>query len=155
MQGVKCMYFGKLKNDWAKKACDHYARAFRRFHRLDEAILKDAPGSLDQDDRRKDEGQRLLQKIGPGDRLIALDEGGKGLSSTDLAKHLQRWIEDPGKTPCFAIGGAFGFSTEVLDRADFTLSLGPMTLPHELARVVLLEQLYRAASILKGAPYHH
>lgn len=155
MQGIRCIFFGKLKNDWAKKACEHYAKAFKRFHNLEEIILKDASGSLAQDDRRKDEGQRLLQKIGPGDRLIALDEGGKALSSVALAKQLQRWIEDPGKTPCFAIGGAYGFSPDVLNRADFTLSLGPMTLPHELARVVLLEQLYRAASIFKGTPYHH
>jgi len=155
VQGVKCIFVGKLKNGWAKEACDHYARSFKRYHQLEEVIIKDAPGSLPEDQRRKDEGHRILAKLGPGDMLIALDQSGKTHTSKALATNLLSWLEDPGKTPCFAVGGAFGFSQEVLARADYTLSLGPMTLPHELARVVLLEQLYRAASILKGTPYHH
>lgn len=155
MNSIKCVFVGKLKKFWAKEACEHYGGALGLFHPLEQVAVKDASGSLPEAARRKEEGSRILAKLGPGDLLVVLDQGGKALSSEALAARLRGWIEDPGKRPCFAVGGAYGHSEEVLGRADFKLSLGPMTLPHELARVVLLEQLYRAASINKGTPYHH
>jgi 23S rRNA (pseudouridine1915-N3)-methyltransferase len=155
MKGVKCIFVGKLKETWALYACEHYAEALRRYHKVEQVTVKDAPGSLPEQRRREEEGIRILDKTGPADLLIALDERGMSMSSPDLATKLRGWIEDPGKRPCFIVGGAFGLSRKVLDRADFRLSLGPMTLPHELARVVLLEQIYRASTILSGAPYHH
>ena len=87
--------------------------------------------------------------------LICLDEKGKEMTSVELSKHLLHWTEDPNLTPCFVTGGPFGLSEEVRKAARVKLSLSKMTLPHELARTMLLEQLYRAASILKGSPYHH
>jgi 23S rRNA (pseudouridine1915-N3)-methyltransferase len=88
---------------------------------------------------------------------VVLDERGDAWSSRELAAKLKAW-EDGARTPCFIVGGAFGLSDEVRERARANgalFSLGRITLPHELARVVLLEQLYRAASINKGLPYHH
>jgi len=155
MNGVKCVFVGKLKKSWTKEACEHYSKALGRLLPLEEVTLKDAPGCLPEQSRIKDEGTRILGKVGPGDLLIALDEHGKSLSSRALATKLRGWIEAPGKIPCFVIGGAFGLSEKVLGQASFKLGLGPMTLPHELTRVVLLEQLYRAASIIKDLPYHH
>lgn len=80
---------------------------------------------------------------------------GSSYSSEEFAAGLEKWLEDPIRRPCFILGGAFGLSDEVRERCDRLISLGPMTLPHELARVVLLEQLYRAMTILKGTGYHH
>ena len=87
--------------------------------------------------------------------VISLDRKGRLFTSRQLSSALKVWLETPGRTPCFVIGGAYGLSRDVVSRSDLTLSLGPMTLPHELARVVLLEQLYRADAILRNLPYHH
>ena len=111
--------------------------------------------SADPVRRKTEEAKALLGRLGPRDFLVVLDEHGRSLASRELAGKLRTMIEDPGRAPCFVIGGAFGLDASVLARADWTLALGPGTLPHELARVVLYEQLYRAAAINAGAPYHH
>jgi 23S rRNA (pseudouridine1915-N3)-methyltransferase len=100
------------------------------------------------------EAELLLAVVPAGAFLIALDGRGKALSSDDLAQKLAAWRERAPKALCFAIGGADGLDDSVLKRADFTLSLGAMTWPHMLVRVMLAEQLYRASAILAGHPYH-
>jgi 23S rRNA (pseudouridine1915-N3)-methyltransferase len=100
------------------------------------------------------EGQPVLRRVPDRAYLCALDRTGKQMSSAQLAK----WLEDrrqAGRDVWFVIGGAFGLDTEVLERADHRLSLGEATLPHQLARVVLLEQLFRAHKIINGEPYHY
>jgi len=102
-------------------------------------------------------GLTLDLRLAPGAVPVILDERGEPWSSRELAAKLKAW-EDAARTPWFLVGGAFGLSDEVRERARVggaMFSLGRITLPHELARVVLLEQLYRAASINKGLPYHH
>jgi len=101
------------------------------------------------------EGQALLKRIAPADRLVLLDERGKALTSRGLADWLTRVRQLPIASAALVVGGADGVSEEVKRRADETIALSPMTLPHQLVRVVLLEQLYRAATILAGQPYHH
>jgi len=98
------------------------------------------------------EGDRLLKKLGD-DFLVLLDERGKSLSSVGLSRQLASWQHD-GRHLCFAIGGADGVSDAVRQRADFCWSLSSLTLPHGLARVVCVEQLYRAWSLEAGHPYH-
>ncbi|MEW6434849.1 MAG: 23S rRNA (pseudouridine(1915)-N(3))-methyltransferase RlmH [Myxococcota bacterium] len=102
---------------------------------------------------KEDEGAALLSKLGPRDVLVALDERGKALSSVDFAKWLGQQV-DQGRDVAFAVGGDEGLSDEVRQKAGLVLSLSAMTLPHRLARLVLLEQVYRAFSILRGEPYH-
>ena len=104
--------------------------------------------------RKHDEAERLLRAAAKADFRIALDERGKALSSDAFAKLLGRKRDDGITTLAFLIGGPDGHGKAVTDAADLTLSLGPMTLPHGLARVVLAEQIYRAATILSGHPYH-
>lgn len=99
------------------------------------------------------EAELLLAKLPDGAAAVALDEGGKTFSSRAFAKRIGSW-RDEGRDLAFLIGGADGLGTEALRRADLTLSLGPMTWPHLLVRVLLAEQLYRASSILAGHPYH-
>jgi 23S rRNA (pseudouridine1915-N3)-methyltransferase len=100
------------------------------------------------------EAELLLAAVPAGGLLVALDGRGKALSSDDLAGRLAAWRERAPKALAFVIGGADGLDRSVLERADFVLSLGPMTWPHLLVRVMLAEQLYRAGSILAGHPYH-
>ena len=102
---------------------------------------------------KEEEGRALLAKLGPRDALVALDERGKSLTSVAFAT----WVgtqRDSGRDVAFIIGGDEGLSDEVRARAGLVLSLSAMTLPHRLARLVLLEQVYRAFTILRGEPYH-
>ena len=155
MSKIRFVWVGKLKEPFFKDACAHYTKKLGRFHKLDETILKDAPGKLPPEEKVLREGKSIIAKLRPSDLLICMDEKGKEMTSVELSKQLRRWTEDPNLTPCFVIGGPFGLSEEVKNAARVKLSLSKMTLPHELARTMLLEQLYRAASILRGSPYHH
>jgi 23S rRNA (pseudouridine1915-N3)-methyltransferase len=105
-------------------------------------------------ERRAREGELLLAALPEGALVVALDERGKVLASTAFAERLQRWRTDGVKTLGFVIGGADGLAQPVVQRAALALSLGVMTWPHLLARILLLEQLYRAQQILNGHPYH-
>jgi len=104
---------------------------------------------------QREEGKRILAKIQPTDLVVLLDERGKRYHSRDFAAGLQKWMNRGPKRMLFVVGGAFGFSEDVYARADAKLSLSPMTFSHQLIRVLFLEQLYRAFSILKGEPYHN
>ena len=100
------------------------------------------------------ESARLMQKLPEGCESIALTRDGEGWSSSRLAQYLERLALESKQGAAFLIGGAFGLSDELVKQADRRLSLSAMTLPHELARLVLAEQLYRAGTILRGEPYH-
>jgi len=152
---IRVLCVGRLKKPFWRDAAAEYATALSRLVPLEEAEVKDAPGTLSPAERTEREGSALVARIGAADRVIALDVRGQALDSETLARRLAAWIEDPGRRPCFVVGGAWGLAEAVRARAGLLLSLGPLTLPHELARVVLLEQLYRAATIIKGMPYHH
>ncbi len=103
---------------------------------------------------RQREGTLLLARVPEGAQVVALDAGGRVLSSAALAKRLGKWQATGIRDLAFIIGGAEGLDTAVLERADLVLSLGTMTWPHLLVRVLLAEQLYRAQCILAGHPYH-
>ena len=124
--------------------------------------LVPAPAITEVEERRKlpdaalkaREAELILATVPAGARLVALDPGGVAWSSRDLAGHLAAWRDRGLGAVAFAIGGAAGHGDAVLARADTRLSLGAMTWPHLLARIMLLEQLYRAQQILAGHPYH-
>jgi 23S rRNA (pseudouridine1915-N3)-methyltransferase len=102
--------------------------------------------------QRAEEGERLLARRPPGSRLVALARQGTAWNSEDLARQVERWLRE-ARPVALAIGGSHGLPPGLLASAE-RWSLGPLTLPHELARVVVLEQLYRACTILRGEPYH-
>jgi len=155
MSKIGFIWVGKLKESFSKDGCALYLKKLSRFFKLDESMVKDAPGKLPPADKNKKEGEGILAKLKPGDVLIILDEYGERLTSRQLAKKIQKWTDAPNQRPVFAIGGPFGLSDDVKARARHTIRLSDMTLPHELARLLLLEQLYRAGTILKNMPYHH
>jgi 23S rRNA (pseudouridine1915-N3)-methyltransferase len=111
-------------------------------------------GAGDEQRVVREEGERLLARVPAGYRVVALDEGGRQLSSTELAGALGEGRLEASPGLALLIGGAYGLSEAVLQRAELRLSLSALTLPHELARLVLVEQLYRAGTILRGEPYH-
>ncbi len=154
MKPIRFIFVGQAKAPFFKQAEDHYLEAVTRSIATLRVVVKDAR-SGDPAARIAAEGRGILERLGPKDFVVALDAGGKMYDSPALADRLRTLVEDPGRSPCFVVGGAYGLAAGVLGRADETVSLGPGTLPHELARVVLLEQIYRATTILRGAPYHH
>ncbi|MDR3639849.1 MAG: 23S rRNA (pseudouridine(1915)-N(3))-methyltransferase RlmH [Humidesulfovibrio sp.] len=155
--GLGCLFVGKCREAALREAAALYAKKLSHLARCEVLTIKDAPAALPPAEKTLREGRDLLAKLPPGAVPVVLDERGEIWSSRELAAKLKAW-EDAARTPWFLVGGAFGLSDEVRERAKSggaLFSLGRITLPHELCRVVLLEQLYRAASINKGLPYHH
>lgn len=155
MSKIGFIWVGKLKERFSTDGCAHYWKKLSRFFKLEESVVKDAPGKLPAADKNRKEGEAILAKMKKGDVLITLDEHGDRLTSRELAKRLRKWTDAPNQRPVFVIGGPFGLSDEVKAAARHSIRLSDMTLPHELARLLLLEQLYRAGTIHKNMPYHH
>jgi 23S rRNA (pseudouridine1915-N3)-methyltransferase len=141
---IKVAWIGKTKEPAIQTLTDDYLKRISRYAEVAGVALKDESAVLGLA-----RGERQKERH----RLVLLDPRGKQLSSEELARFIER--EQMQALPLlFAVGGADGFSDEARQQAAFVLSLGKMTLPHELARVVILEQLYRAFTILKNHPYH-
>lgn len=144
---------GRDRSGWFEPAVQGYAERVRRHAELDLQELPAAKGALPPADARRREGEALLSKLKPGSWLVALDERGTLLDSVELARLVAR-ARDAGRELVFCIGGDEGLDAPVRERAWKVVALSRMTLPHRLARLVLMEQLYRALSLLRGEPYH-
>lgn len=139
---------------WAEAATAEYLKRLPREARMSLVTVKpEKRASQSSDTLKAAEAARLMDKIPAGSRLVALDEHGRQVSTRELADLLTRWLED-GKDTVLVIGGADGLSAELLKRAESKLALSRLTLPHALARVLLVEQIYRAVSLLHNHPYH-
>ena len=151
---------GKLKEKPYRQMADEYLKRLSRYGKYEEAEIPDLPepasGSSEalEEQIKTKEGEAILSKIRASDRVIAMTIGGKRRSSEELAKHLEEMKVAGVSRVVFVIGGSLGLGKNVLERADEELSMSPMTFPHQLARVMLLEQLYRAEKILAGERYH-
>jgi 23S rRNA (pseudouridine1915-N3)-methyltransferase len=142
---------GKDRSGLFAPGVDEYARRLSHVAKLE---LVELPESRRSGARAKaDEAQAVLSRLKPTDVLVALDERGKALASVPFAKWLEQH-QSQGRHVVLVIGGDEGLDETVRARAQLTLSLSAMTMPHRLARLVLMEQLYRAFSILRGEPYH-
>jgi 23S rRNA (pseudouridine1915-N3)-methyltransferase len=130
---------GRVKDAALRAACDGFLERLSHYAKVEEGEVKDEA--------------RLLGAIPAGARLVALSRTGVSWSSRDLATHTEQWERD-ARDVAFAIGGATALPPDVMERADQRWSLSALTLPHELARLVVLEQLYRAYTIRRGEPYH-
>ncbi len=146
---------GRVRTPHWKEACSLYEKRLGRFRNLEVTEVKDAESQAEPERRREIESARLLAALAPQDRLIVLDERGKDLTSPGLAESLEKWDAQGQGHTAFLLGGPYGLSQALRDRADFLWRLSALTLPHELARVLLLEQLYRAECIRCRVPYHH
>jgi len=155
MKKAAIICVGKLKTKYWQDACNHYLKQLRPWRFLECTEVRDSATSLAPDIRVIQESKRILAEIAPGDLPVALHERGKQLTSHEFAAFLRNCDEKVIKRPTFIIGGPFGLGKTVLDSCAASISLSPMTWTHEMARVLLLEQLYRAESILRRYPYHH
>ena len=151
---------GKMKEKAYRELADEYLKRLSRYGKYEETEIPDLPepgsgssAALEEQLKAK-EGEAILAKIRPGDRVIAMTIGGKKRSSEELAKHLAELKTGGVSHVVFVIGGSLGLGKNVLARADEELSMSDMTFPHQLARVMLLEQLYRAEKINAGERYH-
>lgn len=136
-----------------RDAADLYLERLQRFVPVTEREVRDAGRAGNAVAQQREEAERLRAAIPRSARTVALDLDGTPWSSEQLATRLAQWRE-PGRDTAFVVGGATGLDAVLLEGADERWSLGPLTLPHELARVLVAEQLYRAATILAGQPYH-
>ena len=147
--------FGKLKEPYWQASQAEYLKRLQPYRPVTMTELQDERVDAGQEARARDrEGERVLEQIKPGAYVIAMWERGEQLSSEALSEKLSKLDHEGHGEAVFVIGGANGLAQAVLDRADWKLGLSRLTLPHQLARVVLVEQLYRAERIRRGEPYH-
>jgi len=150
---LRVVAVGKDRSGLYAPAVDEYAGRLARYVRFELVEVPEARKQAGTPQARDEEGAALLAKLRPGERVVLLDERGDEPTSLELAKRLERWL-NAGKDLSFVIGGSDGHGAAVLARADEKLALSRLTLAHRLARVVLVEQLYRAFTIVRGEPYH-
>lgn len=148
---------GKGHENYVKEGIENFTRRISHYHAVDWIIIPSAKNaaSLSEPDLKKKEGAAILQLLKQDDFLIALDEGGSALSSEGLSQLIEQRANESVKSLVFLIGGAFGLHEEVLSKSKFKWSLSRLTFPHQLVRLILAEQVYRACSITRNEKYHH
>ena len=154
---ITLLTVGKTDKDWVKQGMDIYISRLKHyipFSVVEIPELKNV-SALTKEQIKTREGELILKNIRPGDDLILLDERGKEYTSVELAKVIQDKISYAGKDMVYVIGGAYGFSEQVYQRANSKISLSRMTFSHQMVRAIFVEQIYRAFTIMKGEPYHH
>jgi 23S rRNA (pseudouridine1915-N3)-methyltransferase len=148
---------GKAHDSYVKEGVTEFTKRVSKYFRVEWTIIpvpKNA-GMLSEMDLKKREGETILQWLNPDDYLVALDEHGKQFSSEGLSEFLQERACASTKNLVFLIGGAFGLDAAILKRAQMKWSLSQLTFPHQLVRLILAEQIYRACTILQNEKYHH
>ena len=159
MTEIRIACVGKLKEEYWREAVREYAKRLSRFCALEvdevkEELLPKNASEKEEESVRVEEGKRLLERIPDGAYAILLDIRGKELSSEAFAEKMEELAASGKSRLVFVIGGSLGVSADVRKRADFRLSFSPMTFPHQLMRVVLLEQIYRTFKIRNHETYH-
>ena len=146
--------FGKQQEASTKEALDDFTRRVTRYFPCEWKLLP--PSKLTEPTQlKKQEAQVFLQQLQPDDYLVLLDERGKNISSPELAEIIQGRANESRRQLVFLIGGAYGVDSTVQQRANFTWSLSKLVFPHQLVRLLLAEQVYRACTILRNEKYHH
>ncbi|MBO9131338.1 23S rRNA (pseudouridine(1915)-N(3))-methyltransferase RlmH [Bacillus sp. 165] len=156
---ISIISIGKLKEKYLKQGIDEYLKRLSSYAKVEIIELSDekAPENLSETDMeivKHKEGSRILEKIADDAHVIALAIEGKAKSSEELAKDMDRLATYGKSKVAFVIGGSLGLSKDVMKRANDTLSFSKMTFPHQLMRLILVEQIYRAFRINRGEPYH-
>jgi len=145
---------GRIREPWIRAGIEEYAKRLSRFCEVSVVEVDDAPESLTLDKAMAAEAKRLLAKIRPDALVVALDPAGTALDSVAFSRKLTGWMERGGAETVFLVGGSNGLAPEALARAAERVSLSPMTYPHAVARLLLLEQCYRGFKIAAGERYH-
>ena len=156
---IRIIAVGKLKEKYWRDAAEEYAKRLGAYCSLEvieikESLLRANPSAADEEAVKAAEGEDILQHINKGDYVITLEIKGKGLTSEQLAEKMASLALEGKSNIAFVIGGSLGLSPEVSKRADFKLSFSAMTFPHQMMRVILLEQIYRSFKINRNETYH-
>ena len=155
LKPLRLIVVGRPRAAFWRDAAAHYLERLARWRAVTETVVRDADPALPPARKTLEEGKNILRVLVPGDIVICLDERGVTRTSRNFARWLDELSADATRRPCFVVGGPFGLDDAVRARARHMVAFGAQTLPHELARVLLLEQLYRAESLLRNTPYHH
>ena len=148
---------GKAHEPYVKQGIDLFTKRIAHYFHVEWKLISSPKNTtaLSLTDLKKAEGENILGLLQPGDVLVALDEKGKQISSEQLAVFIQKKGNESTKKIIFLIGGAYGLDEKVKKRADLILSLSTLVFPHQLVRLILAEQIYRACTIIKNEKYHH
>ena len=156
---ITIIAIGKLKEKYWQDAVSEYSKRLGAYCKLNIIELKESPlaanpSKADEEAVKRAEGEEILSKISKGDYVISLEIKGKGLDSEGLASKIEQLGIEGKSSIVFIIGGSLGLDKAVSDRADFKLSFSAMTFPHQMMRVILLEQIYRSFKIMRNETYH-
>ena len=154
---IKLLAIGKTDNKALQSLIDDYTKRLSFYIKFDLEIVPDIKNvkNLSESQQKEKEGELILSKLTPTDLLILLDENGTTFSSVGFSDYLQKKMKSGVKTLVFVIGGPYGFSDEIYQKAQGKISLSLMTFSHQMVRLFFIEQLYRGFTILKNEPYHH
>ncbi|MCS5662764.1 MAG: 23S rRNA (pseudouridine(1915)-N(3))-methyltransferase RlmH [Flavobacteriales bacterium] len=154
---ILLLVIGKTDEKYLLEGMGKYRDRLKHYIGFDYEEIPDIKNrkSLSEAQQKKQEADLILAKLKVGDKLVLLDEKGKEYRSVEFAKHLQQQMNSGIKRLVFVVGGPYGFDTSVYDKSQGKLSLSKMTFSHQMIRLFMLEQVYRAMTILKNEPYHH
>ncbi len=154
---IKLIAIGKTDNKNLQALIDEYTKRLGFYIKFDLDIIPDIKNvkNLSESEQKVKEGQLILSKLAPTDQLILLDENGKEFNSVGFSDFLQKKMNSGIKTLVFVIGGPYGFSEEVYQKAQGKVALSQMTFSHQMVRLFVIEQIYRGFTILNNEPYHH
>lgn len=154
---IQLLVIGKTSSKYLSEGIGDYARRVSRYVPFEIKVLPDVKTSrtMSPDRQKEMEGAAMLACVQPGDHVVLLDERGTEMTSREFSQFIDRKMVTLPRNLTFVIGGPYGFSGDVYGRADGMLSLSRMTFSHEMVRLFMVEQLYRAMTILRGEPYHH
>ena len=154
---IKLLAIGKTDSHELQNLIEDYQKRLGFYVKFEFDILPDLKNTknLTEDQQKQKEGELILSKLNPSDVLILLDENGKQTDSVGFSNYLQKHMNSGIKQLVFVIGGPYGFSQEIYNKANGKLSLSKMTFSHQMVRLFVIEQLYRAFTILRNEPYHH
>jgi 23S rRNA (pseudouridine1915-N3)-methyltransferase len=148
---------GKTDLNSISHLCEDYFKRIKRYINFEFKIIKDikTTAKTNESIQKKLEGEKILSELSSSDFVVLLDEKAKEFTSREFASFLEKQMNMSTKNLIFVIGGAYGFSQEVYDRANLKFSLSQMTFSHQIIRIIFAEQLYRAFTIINNEPYHH
>ncbi|MGB5668342.1 MAG: 23S rRNA (pseudouridine(1915)-N(3))-methyltransferase RlmH [Maribacter sp.] len=154
---IKLLAVGKTDNDSLQRLVSEYENRLKHYIRFEMEIIPDIKNvkNLSESQQKEKEGNLILKKINNTDVMILLDEKGKQFTSLEFSNYLQKKMNSGIKQMVLVIGGPYGFSDEVYTKAQGKISLSKMTFSHQMVRLFMVEQIYRAFTILKNEPYHH
>ena len=154
---IALLQTGKTTDRHISEVADLYAARIKKYSVFEIITLPDLKNTknMSVQEQKLKEGKKMIHSLGIDDYVVLLDENGKELRTVEFSALMEKLFMLPKKRIIFVIGGPWGFSDEVYSRADFRLSLSKMTFPHQLVRLLFLEQLYRVFTLIKGETYHH